>query len=46
MREEMTGGVKAVTNRVVQLSAIAGKEFFDAVVPQDAIEAVLVRTKD
>ncbi len=44
--QEMTGSVKTVTNRVVQLSAIAGKEFFDAVVPLDAIEAVLVRTKD
>ena len=44
--QEMTGSVKTVTNRVVQLSTLAGKEFFDAVVPLDAIEAVLVRTKD
>jgi len=27
------------------LSALQGREFFDAVVPLDAIEAVLVRTK-
>jgi hypothetical protein len=44
--QEMTGAVKTVTSKVVQLSALAGKEFFDAVVPLDAVEAVLVRTKD
>ena len=44
--QETTGTVTTVTPKVVQLSAVAGKEFFDAVVPLDAIEAVFVRTKD
>ena len=44
--QELTGSVKVVTIRVVQLGAIAGRELFDAVVPLDAIEAVLVRTKE
>jgi len=44
--QDTTGTVTTVTPKVVQLSAIAGKEFFDAVVPLEAIEAVYVRTKD
>jgi hypothetical protein len=44
--QDTTGTVTMVTPRVVQLAAIAGKEFFDAVVPLEAIEAVYVRTKD
>ena len=44
--QETTGTVGTVTPKVVQLSAVAGKEFFDAVAPLDAIEAVFVRTKD
>ncbi len=44
--QEATGTVAAVTPKVVQISAVAGKEFFDAVVPLEAIEAVFVRTKD
>ena len=43
---ELNGTVRAVGAKVVQISAPAGREFFDAVVPLDAIEAVLVRTKD
>jgi hypothetical protein len=35
-----------VTGRLVQLGAIAGREFFDAVVPLESIDAVLVRTKE
>jgi hypothetical protein len=44
--QEATGTVAAVTPKVVQVSSLAGKEFFDAVVPLEAVEAVLVRTKD
>jgi hypothetical protein len=44
--QEITGTVKMVSARLVQVSQVAGKEFFDAVVPLEAIEAVLVRTKD
>jgi len=44
--QEITGTVKGVSPKLVQVSQVAGKEFFDAVVPLDAVEAVLVRTKD
>ncbi len=44
--QEITGTVRLVTPRVVHVGQVAGKEFFDAVVPLDAVEAVLVRTKD
>jgi hypothetical protein len=44
--QEITGTVKAVTPKLVQVAQVAGKEFFDAVVPLEAVEAVLVRTKD
>jgi len=44
--QEITGTVKAVTPKLVQVAQVAGKEFFDAVVPLGAVEAVLVRTKD
>jgi len=44
--QEITGAVRNVTGKLVQLGAVAGKEFFDAVVPLEAVEAVLVRTKD
>jgi len=44
--QEITGTVRVVTPKLVQLGAMQGKEFFDAVVPLEAIEAVLVRTKD
>ena len=43
---EISGTVVVVTARLVHVSAIAGRELFDAVVPLEAIEAVLVRTKD
>ena len=43
--QEFTGTVHEVTGRLVHLGAISGKEFFDAVVPLEAIDAVLVRTK-
>jgi hypothetical protein len=44
--QEISGVVRVVTSRVVQIGQVAGKEFFDAVVALDAVEAVLVRTKD
>ena len=44
--QELTGTVRMVGSRVVQLGGLTGREFFDAVVPLDAVEAVLVRTKD
>ena len=42
---EMTALVRDVNAKVVVLGAVGGREFFDAVVPLDAVEAVLVRVK-
>lgn len=44
--QELTGTVRAVTARLVHLGAISGREFFDAVIAADAIEAVVIRTRD
>lgn len=44
--QEITGTVRDVTGNLVHLGAIAGKEFFDAVIPQAAIDAVIIRTKE
>ena len=44
--QETTGTVTMVSPKLVQLASVAGKEFFDAVVPLEAIEVVFVRTKD
>ena len=44
--QELTGTVRSVDAKLLHLGALAGREFFDAVVPLGAIEAVLVRTKD
>ena len=44
--QEITGTVKMVSQKLVQVSQVAGREFFDAVLPLEAVEAVLVRTKD
>ncbi len=43
--QELTGVVRTSNTRVVQLGAVSGREFFDAVVPLDAIDAVLIRTR-
>ncbi len=44
--QEISGTVRFVSNRLVHLGQVTGREFFDAVVPLEAVEAVLVRTKD
>lgn len=44
--QEMTGTVRAVTARLVHLGAISGREYFDAVISADAIEAVVIRIRD
>lgn len=43
--QELTGILRAPTDRLVVLGELSGREFFDAVVPVEAIEAVIVRTK-
>ncbi len=44
--QEITGLVREVNANVVQLGAVGGKEFFDAVVPLSAVDAVFVRVKE
>ena len=44
--QEITGVVREVGSRVVQLGAVSGKDFFDAVVPLEAVDAVFVRTRE
>lgn len=44
--EELSGKVVTVGDSVVQLGELAGKEFFDAVVPLSSIEAVVVRVRE
>jgi hypothetical protein len=43
--QELTGVVREATGKLVVLGALSGREFFDAAVPIEKIEAVLVRTK-
>ena len=43
--QELTGTVREATGKLVVLGALSGREFFDAVVALEKIEAVLVRTK-
>ena len=42
--EKLTGKVEAVGDKTVHLSALAGQEFFDAVVSIEEITAVIIRT--
>jgi hypothetical protein len=44
--QELTGAVRSVDSRLLHLGSLTGREFFDAVVPLEAIEAVIVRTKE
>ena len=44
--QEITGAVREVNANVVQLGAVGGKEYFDAVVPLSAVDAVYVRVKE
>jgi len=41
-----TGLVREVTPRFVHLGALSGRDFFDAVVALESVEAVIVRTKE
>jgi len=38
--------VRDVNANVVQIGGVTGKEFFDAVVPLSAVDAVYVRVKE
>ena len=43
--QELTGTVREATAKLVVLGGLTGREFFDAAIPLDKVEAVLVRTK-
>jgi len=43
--QELTGVMREATARLVVLGGLTGREFFDAAVPLEKVEAVLVRTK-
>ena len=43
--QELTGVGRDATGKLVVLGAITGREFFDAVIPLEKVEAVLLRTK-
>jgi hypothetical protein len=43
--QELTGTLRESTDRLVVLAELTGREFFDAVVPIESIEAVIVRTR-
>jgi hypothetical protein len=42
---ELAGVVKIVGDKVVQLSALSGREFYDAVVSLDHVGAVIVKVR-
>ena len=44
--DELSGTVRTVNAEVVHIGELAGKEFFDAVIPLKSIDAVIVRVKD
>jgi hypothetical protein len=43
--QELTGVLRDSTDRLVVLGELSGREFFEAVVPIESIEAVIVRTR-
>ena len=43
--EDLTGTVRDVTGQLLILGELAGKEFYDAVIPTRSIAAVIVRVK-
>ena len=43
--EELTGTVKSVTKKLTHLGELAGKEYYDAVIVNKAIEAIVIRVK-
>lgn len=43
--QELTGVVRDANATLVVLGALTGREFFDAIVPIDTVEAVIVRVK-
>lgn len=44
--QELTGTVREITGKLVHLGALSGRDYFDAVVALEAIEAVVIRTRE
>ena len=44
--QELTGTVQAVDADTVKLAELSGKEFFDATVRLEAVDAVIARARD
>lgn len=44
--EELSGKVATVGDGVLHLGELAGREFFDAVIPLTGIEAVIIRVRE
>ncbi len=44
--QELTGTVREATGKLVVLGALSGREFFDAAVAIEKIEAVIVRVRN
>lgn len=44
--QELTGIMRTVSSRLAHIGALSGKEFFDAVVPLSAVQAVVIRTRE
>ena len=43
--QELTGVLRETTGKLVVLGGVACREFFDAVIALEKVEAVLIRTK-
>lgn len=43
--EELTGIVRTVTDDLLHLGGLTGREYFDAVIDIDAVAAVIIRTQ-
>jgi predicted aconitase len=43
--QELSGLVRDASAQLLVLGEVAGREFFDAVVPMASVEAVLIRTR-
>lgn len=44
--QELTGTIRTVSEHLVHLAQLSGKEFYDAVIATDSIAALIIRTKD
>lgn len=42
---ELTGVVRETNERLAVIATLAGREYFDAVVPLGSVEAVIIRSK-